>query len=157
MKILKSLTAVLIVLAVSVLIGCSDQITSSGSGSASKISGKSTHETDMEDLYSGNSFTAKIRLKPHRSYTFDDVNTDLIKIDRLDVYDATQNPALDKATDFCRNLLITSNSKKAVQLSCHSTGIDATSITIQNLSGLFIDLDVTLVGKKKREIPKNEQ
>lgn len=141
----------LVITVLSVLTGCSDQITSSGN--TESVSSASHGVTSASTVHRDKPvFKSQIRLKPNRSYTFRYENSgfatiNYIKVDYL-------NDITDSQTDKCSSFQITGkNNFEKNQLSCESKGFNANEISILNLTDKFLDLEVTLDGIKGNKSP----
>ena len=141
MKTLKMFQIALVIIALSVLIGCSDQLMSP------EIS--STESKGLETLYpgsvklSGDKFTAEIELKPYGSYTFDYSNTGFVKIVSINAEIVTAKlPTFPE----CKNLIVYS-SNSDLKLRCNSSGFSVKEITVENATGETVRISVTLTGR----------
>lgn len=154
---LKSFSGVLIIV-VSILAGCSDQITSSSDhttnpGSSGVPKNKVSESAEKLSL---KSFNTQIRLKPFRSYTFTKSNTGLDKINGIDVINLSDDPYLDKRPIECENLLVYGDSKDDAFIHCSSKGLDLGRITVENTSAQMLDLDVFLQGVREKKATESE-
>ncbi|MDQ3020961.1 MAG: hypothetical protein M3R36_10375, partial [Bacteroidota bacterium] len=83
MKNLKMFQAVLVILVLVIIAGCSDQITSTSDYETKPASG--VKESETGDQLTVNSFSTRIKLGPNREYTFNVSNTGLAKFTAIDV------------------------------------------------------------------------
>lgn len=139
-KMFQTAAVVLVLAVLTVIVGCSDQMTSpTSSGEANSQYG---------DLLALNSFNTQITLKPHRSYTFNAANTGLKKITSIFVSAVSTEPDLDQMFLNCQDIVIQGDKKSEKSLDCSSNGLDTKSITITNRTSNFKTLDVLLAGVK---------
>ena len=150
MKNLKMILSAMAILILSILTGCSDSITSSG-GEYVKSSNKG-RAPEMQEQISRPLFQTRIRLKPNRSYTFNQSNTGLSIFNSIDVSRIYSNKINSENIDPCGSLVIYGGdkelSKTVSALSCKSVNINVKEITIHNISSSMIDLEVILTGTK---------
>ena len=150
MKNLKMILSAMAILILSILTGCSDSITSSG-GEYVKSSNKG-RAPEMQEQISRPLFQTRIRLKPNRSYTFNQSNTGLSSFNSIDVGRIYSNKINSENIDPCGSLVIYGGdkelSKTVSALNCKSVNINVKEITIHNISSAMIDLEVILTGTK---------
>lgn len=146
---LKMIISVPVILIISIITGCSDNITSPGeifNSSDKAVTIEVAKQTDRP------LFHAQIRLKPDRSYTLNIENTGLSSFTSCDIKNISAQTGAEDTSDPCRSLLIYSGSssadKKVNALSCHEEKLDLKEITIKNTSTSFIDAEVILFGTK---------
>ncbi|MEO8664764.1 MAG: hypothetical protein ABI462_04640 [Ignavibacteria bacterium] len=156
MKTLKLIPAILI-LFVAVLAGCSDDITSSGDNSLSTYN--KGHKPEVDKLTQVPLYHAQIRLKPHRSQTFNYYNTGLVKFNSINFKNLAPIQTAEVAND-CRDMKVSSktpdNKKGYTEYDCKSSGLDLREITVENTSSTFMDLDVIISGERRAVIPALE-
>lgn len=141
----------LVITVLSLMTGCSDQITSSGNSESvtSASHGVMSASTVNRDKPV---FKTQIRIKPNRSYTFRHDNTGFTTLSYIKV--EYLNDITDSKSDKCSNFQITGkNNFEKNQLSCESKGFNANEISILNLTNKFLDLEVTLDGVKGNKSP----
>lgn len=151
MKTLNLVKTAFVILALSLIVGCSDQLTSSGDTAPQSNTKKkvSIHETE-DGLPNKVVYRVRIRIKPGRSFTFSNANTPFTKFNYYEINNVV-DPNLDKLVRDCENLEIYGIDRdKEFKLSCHEKGISVDQIIIQNTSSSFLDLDVTLDGTRKK-------
>lgn len=156
MKTSKIYQAVVVVLAFSVLVGCRDQITSSGESESSiKENEKDVISPADENLVFNQAFNTQIKLKPFRSYTFNVSNAGFDQFNSIYIENLSMDRHNDKFPSQCQNLFVYGNTfHECIILGCDNKGFEAKEITIENLSSRMIDLKVSLGGiKKKAAIP----
>lgn len=150
---------VLIIFAISILAGCSDNITSSGESNLNSTD--KTVITEVERQTDRPLYHSQIRLKPNRSYTFNLANTGLNRITSSDIKSISHKAETEESADPCRSLLVYTNGKNIEKrinaLSCHEVKLDIEEITVQNTSSSMIDVDVVLLGTRPVTIIKNEE
>jgi len=153
MSFIKMILPVSVIMVLSIFKGCSDQITSSGeTGSSEKGEGVVISEVE-ESLPVIQTYRTHIRVKPHRSYTFDVMSTGFDRFYSIDISNVTVNPNEDRASDDCRDILVYSNNLKKESMSCHSKGFEVSQITVENTGSSFLDLDVSLRAFKQSKVP----
>lgn len=122
---------------ITVIVGCSDQLTgplASGRESNSK----------SEEMLALNSFHKQIKLKPNESYSFNVANTKLKKITSVDIRTGWSSKDFDVLALNCQDIAIYSSSR--ANLSCQSKSIDVREITVENVGSEDLALDVNLIG-----------
>lgn len=149
MKTIKILQTGLVIIVLSILIGCSDQLMnpelSTNNNSSNSYSELSTVNSALISL------ETQLDLKPNGSYTFDNSNTKFAKIKSIDAEIITVS--LPAYID-CNNLFIYSKSSALdVLINCKSNGLDLKDITIENTSDEAISLSVKLTGVLRIEKP----
>lgn len=164
MNALKMFKAVLVILVLSILTGCSDQITSTayetnGRGGSEKpllkVTGAEDSRQNVVPVIP--TFRTYLKLKPHRSYTFNLSNTGFSKFTSIDIENLTAKSEIDRVSNDCQNLAIYGEIKSDVTLSCHSHSFNFKQITVENLSSRMLELDVTLLGIRYAEPSKNDE
>lgn len=149
----------LTILAISILAGCSDSITSSGESNINSTDKAAV--TEVERQTDRPLYHSQIRIKPHKSYTFNQENTGLGRITSSDIKNISHQAEIEDSTDPCRSLLVYTRGKniekKINALSCHEEKLDVEEITVQNTSSSMIDVDVILLGTRPVIIIKNEE
>ncbi len=150
MNALNFVRTAVVILVLAVLVGCSDQITSSGD-SQTKSSGKKMYSSETEEnIPAKNVFRVQIGIKPYRSFKFDASNTPYAKFTALEVQRVFDVSA-DKVIGDCQDILIYSTSSKEDKwLNCRARGFSLSDIVIQNTSSKFILLNVTLDGVRAK-------
>ncbi len=151
MKTSKIFSAILVIFALSLLLGCSDQISSSGeSGSGTIEHEKQIISQAVGKTVSGSIITTQIKLEPYESYTFNVSNTGFDQFNSIYV----ENLSIvhnDKVSSQCQNLFIYGNKLyECIILGCDNKGFEVYEITIENLTPKIFNLKVSLGGKKKR-------
>lgn len=146
MKTIKMFQIVFTITVLSIIVGCSDQFTNPEFSSAD-ISGKETVNPVTENS-ADNRYTAQIKLKPYKSYTFDYSNTGLKEIYAINAENITRN--FDSVNrNKCQDFIIYSKSSlNDLNLVCKSSGFNYIDITIENTSSKMIDVNVVLTGLK---------
>jgi len=153
MNTLKMFQLVVLITVLSVMTGCSDQLTSSGNSDAISTASKTVlSESKNTGEYSESTgirnrsvVKTQIRLNPHSSFSFDYQNTGLTKFTSIRVVDLIASPNFD--TDLCDKLQISGNDNLTKQiLSCESSGFNLKEIVVSNISEEYLDADVTLSG-----------
>jgi hypothetical protein len=160
MKTLKMFQAVLVILVISILVGCSDQLTAPIDQANNKSGGIRTPVTSVsktQEILPIYSYSTQIGLKQFRSYTFNVSNTGLAKFTGIDVENLSIDPNEDKIALSCQDIAITGDTKSDVKISCHSRGFEARQLTIQNLSSHLLVLRVSLYGIKLNQISTREE
>ncbi len=160
MKNLRMFQAAIVIFLVSLVVGCSDQLTSSGESEnfeLSKTPGKEVIPTVEESSSPDNYFRIQIRLKPHRAYTFNASNTGFDELNSIDIenlsIDADDVVAdSDKNEGECQDILVLGNTTDDGLLSCHSRGFNFKEIIVENTGSRMLDLDVAIGGMKKKYI-----
>lgn len=158
MKTLKTFQTLFLMIILSILTGCSDQITSSGeTGSSEKGEEVISASSLPIKLPVVPTFRAQVRLKPFRTYTFDLFSTGFDRLYSIDI-DNIPVKSEDKDLVFdCSKIAVYSLSNGSL-LDCHSSGIDVKEITVENKSSDFLDLEVSIRGvKQKKEIKQTEK
>lgn len=140
----------LTILILSILTGCNDGVTSSG-GEYVKSSNKGK-APEFQEQTARPLFHTQVRLKPNRSYTFNQSNTGLSSFTSINVsriYTGNEN---SENIDPCGSLVIYGGdkelSKTVSALNCVSENINEKEITIHSISSTMTDLDVILTGVK---------
>lgn len=150
---LKIFRAVIVILFLSILSGCSDNITSSGeTGSPQKGEGVITSVTE-ESLPVIQTYRTQIRVKPHRTYTFDQISTGFDRFYSIDISNLSVNINNDKEFSDCKDILVYSSNLSKASLGCHSSGFDVKEITVENTGSSFLDLNVTMKVFKQKKVP----
>lgn len=139
LKLIITATAMLIL---SVLTGCSDQLVSTGELSSNTDSRQSAAIIDKSSV-----FHTVIRLKPSRSYRFNNSNTGFVKINSINAENLSLSPDEDKLVTECQDMAINSTDND-LNLDCKSKGLDLREIEIVNTGSRMIDIDVKLTGTK---------
>ena len=138
------------ILILSFLTGCSDSVTSSG-GEYVQSSNKGV-APEFLDQIARPVFHAQVRLKPNKTYIFNQSNTGLSSFYSIDVSKINSNKINSDNFDACGSLAIYGGdkelSKSGSVLNCKSDNINVKEITIHNTSSAMIDLDVVLTGTK---------
>lgn len=156
MKTIKLFQTAAVVLILSVVVGCSDQITSPSSG------GKTNSMS--EELLSANSYSAQLKLRPQGTITFTKANTHLKKITSINAVAVTveepgldllsaEGSGLDLLSSECNKIAIYSYPKTDHLLNCQSQGLDLNQITVKNVSSGLIDLKISLYGERVKPDP----
>lgn len=151
---LKIFRAVIVILFLSILSGCSDNITSSGeTGSPQNGEGVKAPET-KESLPVIQTYRTQIRVKPHRSYTFDVNTTGFDRFYSIDINSSISANEINE-TEFsdCRNILVYSSKLSKGSMDCHSSGFEVNEITVENTGSAFLDLNVTMKVFKQKKVP----
>ncbi len=159
MNSLKMFLAAISILVLSVITGCSDQITSSGeTGSPKKGEGVKVSETE-ESLPVIQNFTARIRVKPYRTFTFNEFSTGYDRFYSIDINNLSAGADKDKESSDCGSILVYSSQTSKGSLSCHSSGFEVKDLTVENTGSSFLDLEVSMKVFKQRKDPviKNEE
>lgn len=159
MNSLKMFLTAISILVLSILTGCSDQITSSGeTGSPKKGEGVKVSETE-ETLPVIQNYVAHIRIKPHRTYTFNESSTGYDRFYSIDIINQSAGADKDKEYSDCGGILVYSSQASKGYLSCHSSGFEFKDLTVENTGSSFLDLEVTMKVFKQRKDPviKNEE
>jgi hypothetical protein len=150
---LKMFHAAIVIMVLSIFVGCSDNITSSGeTGSPQKGEGVKASETE-ESLPVIQSYRTQIRVKPHRTYKFDEISTGFDRFYSIDINNLSVNINTDKEVTECGDILVYSSQLSKGSLSCHSKGFEVKEITVENTGSSFLDLDVTLKVFKQKKVP----
>ena len=159
MSFIKMILPVTVIMVLSIFTGCSDQITSSGETGSSEKGEGVVISTVEESLPVIQTYRTQIRVKPHRSYTFDVMSTGFDRFYSIDVNNLTLKQTEDKLADKCGDILVYSNNLKKESMSCHSNGFEVSQITVENTGSTFLDLDVSLRAFKQSKVPviKNEE
>jgi len=159
MSFIKMILPVTVIMVLSIFTGCSDQITSSGETGSSEKGEGVVISTVEESLPVIQTYRTQIRVKPHRSYTFDVMSTGFDRFYSIDISNLTVYPNEDRASDDCREILVYSNNLKKESMSCHSKGFEVSQVTVENTGSSFLDLDVSLRAYKQSKIPviKNKE
>lgn len=150
MKTLNLVRTAVVILVLSILVGCSDQITSSGDDV--QTYGKRIYPKDTDyGIPAKNVFRTEIRLKPHRSYKFNKSNMPFVKITSFDIVNiAVQGE--DKFVPNCQDIKVYSNLPKYDgALGCSNKGLNLSELTIENTSSQFISLSVELDGVRAKK------
>lgn len=151
MKTLNLIKTAVVILVISILIGCSDQITSSGNVETQSNGKKLAVSETGFDLPVKNVYRVEIRLKPYRSYTFNKSNTPFVKFTAFDIVNIV-SPDEDKLISDCQDIKVYSTSVKYDKLlGCHGKGLNLSDITIENTTSQFISLRVELDGVKAKQ------
>ncbi|MDQ3022724.1 MAG: hypothetical protein M3R36_19495 [Bacteroidota bacterium] len=159
MNTLKMFLSITLFFVLSILTGCNN---SGGPVSSSDFSANETINKGSTTVNEGlpiilpviPTYKEQIRLKPFRSYTFNFSNTKFLKITSVDINAIPSGPSPGIVTFDCRDLSIYGDNKNDVEITCHSRDLDASWLTIENLSSKMLNLDVSLLGielKKNRE------
>lgn len=150
---LKMFQAAIVIIVLSILVGCSDNITSSGeTGSPKKGEGVNASETE-ESLPVIQSYRTQIRVKPHRTYTFDQISTGFDRFYSIDINNLTVSTNTDKEISECGDILVYSSQLSKGSLSCHSKGFEVKEITVENTGSSFLDLNVSMKVFKQKKVP----
>ncbi len=158
MKNLKIIRTLIVIFIALLLIGCSDQLTSSGESEnfePTKSTGKGyIPEVDMR-LSIDKFFRIQIVLKPYRSYTFNASNTGFVEFNSINIKNLSLPLNIDPYTTECHNIFVYGNTlHECIVLGCDNKEFNVKEITIENLGSEMIDLNVSLGGvKKKYTIP----
>lgn len=150
---LKIFRAVIVILFLSILSGCSDNITSSGeTGSPQNGEGVKAPETE-ESLPVIQTYRTQIRVKPHRSYTFDINSTGFDRFYSIDISNVYGNVINETEFSDCGNILVYSSKLSKGSMDCHSSGFEVNEITVENTGSSFLDLNVTMKVFKQKKVP----
>ncbi|HMS33872.1 MAG TPA: hypothetical protein PKC91_07285 [Ignavibacteria bacterium] len=153
MSSLKMFRAAIVIMVFSILVGCSDNITSSGeTGSPQKGEGVISSVTE-ESLPVIQTYRTQIRVKPHRAYKFDEISTGFDRFYSIDINNLTVNTDTDKEISECGDILVYSSQLSKGSLSCHSKGFEVKEITVENTGSSFLDLNVTMKVFKQKKVP----
>jgi len=150
MKNLKMILSALTIFILSIITGCSDSVTSAG-GEYVRSSNKG-RAPEFQEQIARPLFHTQLRLKPNKSFTFNQSNTGLSSFTSIDVSRIYTNKINSENIDPCGSLVIYGGdkelSKTVSALSCKSDNIKVKEITIHNTSSAMIDLEVILTGTK---------
>jgi len=148
MRTLKIINAGIVILFLSFVVGCSDQLTSSGATTEPKINQEVVSEIKGNTI---DAFRTQIRLKPYRTYRFNSSNTPYSVLNSIDV-ETILSPDFDKPVKDCEDILIyQSDGDKKKSYGCHAKGFVASELIIENRGSDFLDLTVVLTGVKKKQ------
>ncbi len=151
---LKIFKTAIVIFVVSLLAGCSDQLTSPGSGNfeSSNKTKQEAASTVEKSITKDQYFRIQIKLKPHRAYIFNVSNTNFYAINSIDVQNLSLDPNSDRYLNKCQDIIVYGSTTDDVLLNCHSTGLNLKEIVVENISSKMLDLNVTLGGLKKSGI-----
>lgn len=151
MKNLKMFQMVFAIIAVSLLVGCSDQLTSPADSENIEYSNKTKKEVvpTVESLSADRYLRVQIRLKPNRIYSFNELNTGFAEINAISIDNLSFDLPEDGDINECSNITVYNTSDGYV-LNCQSKGFKSKEIILVNTSSSLMDLDVVLAGIKKR-------
>jgi ABC-type phosphate transport system substrate-binding protein len=155
----KMFKAALVILAISILVGCSDQLTSPQDSLSNNSGGIGTTKfngSETQDRIAENAFSTTMKLKPGQSYTFNVSNTGLAKFTAIDVVDLSIKPNEDKYAQDCYGISVFGDTKDDIAVSCHSSGFEFKNLTVQNSSSGILGLRISLYGVKFKKSPKGE-
>ena len=169
MNTIKSFQIALIIFAVSVLAGCSDQFLSPELNTS--VNSSENSEPSSTGNAHVNRFTQKIRLNIKGSYTFNYWNTQLLNINSINadvtaryfdgksgaISEIQGNSFEERMKIECQDISVTSSSSESdIALNCKSNGLNLKDITIENTSSGIIDVYVILTGVKRSFKPSEE-
>lgn len=169
MKTLKIIPALTVILIVSFVIGCSDQLISPPESENFKLlkrSDKKYIPLADESLSTNQTFRAQIRLRPFASYTFNEANSGFVELNAIDIWIISIDPYNERRPSECQDILVYGKGTTSVDgstvddglLSCHSKGFSLKEIVVENTGVKTMDLDIQLVGvKKKISIPVDSE
>ena len=152
MKNLKMLQAALAIAVLSIVVGCSDQITSSGeTGSSKKDEEVKLESTGSKDANYITLFEKSFSLKPGGSIKFNPQSTGLEKLYSVDLIndDITSNDI-----DICR-LVSVYGDLRGGSLGCNRSGFDIKEITVESKSKSVLTLKILLKGIKQKNVSNN--
>ena len=145
MNSLKIIRIALIIAVLSIVTGCSDQITSSGD----RESFNKDKGTDAQSIERGlpviPTYKFQIILKGHSKFDLDKLSTGLDKLYSIDITKTSADG--DKLISDCNEILIY-NIYADMFLDCHSHGFDFSSLTIENTGSSYKTLDILVRGIK---------
>ncbi|MEO8664761.1 MAG: hypothetical protein ABI462_04625 [Ignavibacteria bacterium] len=131
-------TAILM-LVLSILAGCSDEITS-------PVTESGGHETaikqEAQENLSTNFFHGKVLLKPRQSYSFSYENTGFYRFNAVSVTNCEDIKNDIEVTGYMDD--------EAITLGCSTKDFWVKSITVTNISGHKTEIDIYLTGTKIR-------
>ncbi len=139
MTTLKTFQTVFLTAAISILAGCSDEITSLVSVSQEQ---KKAAEPEAEENLSTNSFHSKIILSPGQSGSFSYENTGFYRFNSILIPECNEIKNDIEVTGYLDDL--------ALVLGCSAKEFWVASVTITNISVHKIELDIHLTGSKVR-------
>ncbi len=103
-------------------------------------------------------------MKAYASYKLNEANSGLYELNAVDIQILSQDPYNEKILCSCQDILVYSEETLSkdgstiddVILSCHSKGFNLKEIIIRNKGAKTMDLDIQLIGvKKKIPVPLN--
>lgn len=130
MKTIKTVTAAMIISILSIITGCSDQITSSSDQEKIALHSQSLSE-----------FALRLKLSPGEIYVLNNENTSLAEFNELSVLSSVPCFDIIEITAYYED--------EAVSLESESRGFQARILMIENLTNTDIELDITLKGVGK--------
>lgn len=150
MKKVNQIAAVMVLLIITALTGCSDEITSAGD-LTSRGKGKPVVEPVDRNL-SYSDFRTSIKIEPQTSYTFNASNTPYTKLTSVDI-DRVYEYNNDELLPECENLVVyASTLGKKYSIGCQASNINSEQITIENTSPETVQLKVVLTGVKVKKV-----
>lgn len=160
MKNLKMFPTAIVLCVISIFAGCSDQLNSPGDSESFRLTGNHGKEVipTVEESFSPDKyFRIQIKLKPHRVYRFNALNTGFDEINSIDVENLLPEASSEYPTE-CQDILIYGSTTDGDALDCHSKGFNLKEVIVENTGSKILDLDVSLEGvKKKYEFPVDSE
>ncbi len=140
MKTIKMFQIAAVMLVLSFAAGCGDQLISPTESVTTE-----NQSMELKSAASGNEknvFSAKIRIKPNQSFSFNYSNTGYYEFNLFSITNCDGSPKAFEVIGY--------SDDEQILLSCSSSGFVATSISIQNLASDILELDVVLSGSKAK-------